>query len=411
MSDHGQHPPDPEAVPAPPRTSWHPHDLGPYVAAVQDGRVIGPIPALMPRSDDVCLLYPGELHSFAGEPESGKSLLMQHESARIINTGGHVLYLDFEDGPENIAARVLALGGDPAGITERLAYVRPEQAAPPPAVLALLDRAPFQLVVIDGVTEAMSLFGLEVNSNDNVAAFRKMLGRPLASKGAAVVEIDHVVKDREARNRYAIGAQHKLSGVAVAYSLHASERPSRTRAGVISIKVEKDRHGRVREHEDSGKKIATAHIEPGNPITVTLTPPGSTSDAAEPFRPTVLMERVSRAVEEHSGLSKRAIRDTVKGKAAYVDTALELLIADSYIGAQVDGQATRHHSITPFREHEDPHRVPVSQPRPDRVPDTVSGNRVPVSLPPQGDTDTGHTPSPAQNALTADLYADTEEAA
>ena len=43
--------------------------------------------------------------------------------------------------------------------------------------------------------------------------------RPIAAAGAAVVLIDHVAKDKEKRGRYAIGAQHKLAGVAVAYGI------------------------------------------------------------------------------------------------------------------------------------------------------------------------------------------------
>jgi hypothetical protein len=102
------------------------------------------------------------------------------------------------------------------------------------------------------------------------------------------------------------------------------------------------------------------------------------------------MERASRAIETDAGLSKRAIRETVGGKAGAVDLGLELLIAEGFIEPRRDGQAIRHHSIRPYREMDDQtDRVPVSQPCPNRVPDTGEVDRVPVSRPIK-DTDTGH---------------------
>ena len=57
----------------------------PVVAAHGSARVIAGEPGrradLLERTDGQCLLYPGLIHSFHGEPESGKSLIMQAEAA------------------------------------------------------------------------------------------------------------------------------------------------------------------------------------------------------------------------------------------------------------------------------------------------------------------------------------------
>lgn len=159
----------------------------------------------------------------------------------------------------------------------------------------------------------------------------------------------------------------------------------------MKLILAKDRHGHI--PGQVGSTVALVTIAPeddGDRVTVTLDPPDRV-DQAGTFRPTVLMERLSRALEDHPGLSKRAIRATVKGKATFVDTALELLIAEQFVAVEADGQARLHRASRPYREAEDPNRVPVSRPCPDRVPDTGVGDRVPVS-PPIGTRDTGHGP-------------------
>jgi hypothetical protein len=77
------------------------------------------------------------------------------------------------------------------------------------------------LAVIDSVTEAMSLLGLNPYDSTETAEFFAQLPRPLAEGGAAVVLLDHVVKDRDNRGRWAIGAQHKMAGSDVCFSLEA----------------------------------------------------------------------------------------------------------------------------------------------------------------------------------------------
>jgi len=190
------------------------------------------------------------------------------------------------------------------------------------------------------------------------------LARPITDTGAALVEVDHVAKNGGTRGRFAIGGQQKLAGVAVAYGVEVIDRPSRQHTGRVKLLLAKDRHGHI--PGQVGATVAIATIAPeddGARVTVTLDPPDSTG-AGETFRPTVIMERVSLAVEEHPGLTKRAIRAAVRGKAAWVDTALELLIAEGFIRAEAHGQARHHHVERPFRADEDDDRVPVSRPCP-----------------------------------------------
>jgi len=75
--------------------SWAPQDL----SSVLNGTYERAVPTLLERSDGQSLLYPGLTHSLHGESESGKSLLMPIECARLVEADQDVLYLDFESDP------------------------------------------------------------------------------------------------------------------------------------------------------------------------------------------------------------------------------------------------------------------------------------------------------------------------
>jgi hypothetical protein len=373
--------------------SWEPVDVAEVLAALASGAVVGPQPTMLLRVDGAALLYPGEMHQIAAEPESGKSWIALSECARLIAEGKRVLYVDFEDGAAAILGRLLALGADDAAIGERFTYVRPDERMPAAALAQILERGPFAFAVLDGMTEAYTMLGLSGGDNDDVAEFLHALPRQIARSGAAVLLIDHVVKDKESRGRFPIGGQHKLAGVTASYSVQTITQPNRSQAGMLKIRVEKDRPGHVREREGSGKVIALARIEPsdgGRTVVVRLDMPDDSVGDETGWRPTVLMERVSLVLEGTPGMSKRAIRDAVVGKATNVDRALGHLIEDGYVRVEEQGQTTRHHVVRAYvKPSDNEDRVPVSPPCPAVSQDTL-GNRVPVSR--SLDRDTGHAP-------------------
>src|SRR5262249_49945565 len=71
--------------------------------------------------------------------------------------------------------------------------------------------------------------------------------------------------------------------------------------------------------------------------------------ASTSFRPTVLMEAVSKLLEGDPGLSKNGARNAVKGKNDYIDLALELLVSEQYVERRRVGQADRYYSQRAFR--------------------------------------------------------------
>ena len=199
-----------------------------------------------------------------------------------------------------------------------------------------------------------------------------------------MIEVDHVVKSKESRGRWPIGGQHKLAGVGVAYSTEVIRQPSRTDAGLIKLKVEKDRHGHVRSNAQGGV-IALAHIVPsegGERVSVTLEPPDASTSEDGAFRPTVIMARVSRYIEDEPGATANGIRNGVKAKRDTVALALRLLMSEGFVERREQGQAHRHYSARPFDESTAP------QPRPNRAPGTVQATA--PTRPPPVRRGTGH---------------------
>ena len=104
------------------RTSWVPVDLGPIVS---NGDSLEPGPTMLARSDGEQLLYPGKIHWFAGDPESAKGWLALGACAERIQTGEHVIYVDFEDEANTVVSRLLALGLEGEAIAAQFHYIRP----------------------------------------------------------------------------------------------------------------------------------------------------------------------------------------------------------------------------------------------------------------------------------------------
>ena len=65
------------------------------------------------------------------------------------------------------------------------------------------------------------------------------------------------------------------------------------------------------------------------------------------------MEQVSKLLESDPGLSKNAVRASVKGKNEYIDLALELLVSEGFVERRKDGQAAHHFSQLAFRQADD----------------------------------------------------------
>ena len=206
---------------------------------------------------------------------------------------------------------------------------------------------PPTLAVFDGVTEALAMHSLEMKDNTDIAVFGTLLPKWIASSGPATVALDHVVKDRENRGRYAIGGVHKLNGLnGAAYVLENRTPFTIGTVGRSTVYVSKDRPGQIRRHALPGREnlwwfcdlVMTSHNEAF--VEVDLTPP---VDKPEDFRPTILMGRIAAALAEHGPLSQRRLMAAAKGNSGSKRDALELLILDGYVSEKTPHELLKPH--------------------------------------------------------------------
>lgn len=350
------HADDAAAPPVP--TSWGRVDLAPVLA----GDYIPPQPTIGRRDDGAGLFYPGRMHSIFAEPEAMKTWLALTVAASELARGSGVVYLDFEDEEGGIVSRLLALGVPAEQIASRFYYFRPDgpMGDAGRAALAPYLAAPTTFVVVDGVTEAMGLFGLKPKDDTDVAGFWRILPRWLAEHGPAVLLLDHVVKDRENRGRWATGSQHKLSGLnGCAFVLENVTPLSPGQTGKSRVRVAKDRPGQVRKNALPGSSgalhwFADFVVESQLDGSAIASLPAPVQHDG-PFRPTALMKRVSDTLAASpQPLSVRGVLDRVNGKQDAVRRALALLVDEGNVTVTAGPRNAQLHELTrPFTDDPD----------------------------------------------------------
>jgi hypothetical protein len=350
-----RHESDERAAPS----SWEPQDI----RSALDGD--GPPPAVyLTRTDNVSLIYPGRVHWIQGESESLKSWLLLLGVAQALIAGFNVIWIDFEDDAIGVSSRLKNLGVpvDVLADLRRFVYIQPTDglydhktnvALPGAVVLAELLRSnEWHLVGIDGVTEAMTVEGLSLLDNADIATWLRVLPKYITGlTGAAVAAIDHVTKSKETQGRFAIGGQHKLAGTTGAtYKVTSISNLSRAIrdpiVGQSLITIQKDRPGWVRPHQQGDdKRIAILEVTsyPDGGVSARLLPP----DQAEIMPPWVLCEKILQFLTRYDGASKNTVENDVEGRAETIREAVRWMVDKGWIRVERIGRSHAH-SVTPL---------------------------------------------------------------
>jgi hypothetical protein len=291
-------------------------------------------PTILRRDDGQALFTLGHVHVLFGEPEAGKGWILCHAITETVHAGQNVIYIDLEDTEQNIGPRLRALGLTDNQLDTHVTYLRPQERTTPTSWDRLCTYArDAQLVIIDSFNEVIGLWGLKSKDNDEITPFVRNVPRALAHLGPAVILADHVVKNREDRGRYPIGAQAKLAAADAGYYIDNTSRFGRGKTGRSTINVAKDRHGHVRANtvgEDHWGTFTLTSNPDGDQVTVELVTKIS-GDGRQAWRPTHLMEKVSRLLEANTdGLSQRAIVKAIGGKTDHVRAAIDVLVNEGY---------------------------------------------------------------------------------
>jgi hypothetical protein len=336
-------------------STWTPVDLRPILAG-ERGELQ---PTVLHRDDGSALLYEARVNLLYGEPEGLKSWLALEAARQVITSGGLVVFIDFEDTAGQIVGRLRTLGADDATIADRFVYINPAERLRWTELGEIVTNRSPALAVIDGVTNSMTLEGLDLTNNRDISSWFAMLPHRVATLGPGVLVIDHVVKSKDDRGRWPIGGQAKLAGTdGVALSLRISTPFGVGQHGMSKLFLTKDKNGAVAGlAKGPSRFLGEVHADStGESATITITVPTSDTTTSSPFRPTTIMTRVSEYIAgfpDPDGPGVRELRamtgPTGRGyQAADIDTAIACLISEGYLEKKVVGAKHHHRLLQPF---------------------------------------------------------------
>jgi len=363
VEHNGAHAPD--ATDGEHALSWAEVRLGPVIAGLLDGSLRPPEPTLCRRSDGLGLFYTGRVNGIHGESGAAKTWIALYACRQEIETGRHVVFLDFEDNEILTVGRLLSIGADPESAVRHFHYVSPDESfglfAKERIEAVLATYAP-SLAVVDSTGEAMSLDGTKSNIDEEVAAWNRRLPRWIARRGPAVLALDHVTKATDGRGLYAVGSHRKRAMVTgSSFLIEAVKEFGIGQHGIARLVTAKDRCG----HHIKGQPVGTfsldARLEPHaraleQPYTCLLEPPEPPrGEASGGKRPTWLMEAASKVIEATPGLTKNAVVTSVGKNRPHTILAIEILVSEGYVEAKPGPNRSQlHRSGRPYRQAEDP---------------------------------------------------------
>lgn len=359
-------------------SSWRFEDLTQLASGVE----LPPTPTVFQREDGQGLFYRGAVNDLHGEPGCGKSMIAQIATAQELKADRDVIYIDYEDSARNVVKRLLLLDVSGEQIIGHLHYVRPSAKPSSPTSLGgwreTLDYADTAtLAIIDGVTSCLAYAGLDSNSGDDIAAWYNTMPRLISACGPAVVLIDHVVKSKDNRGRYAGGSMQKLALIdGISYSVDMTKPVGKGVRGTIVIKSGKDRISEIEEHcavswSSNGshlREAARIEINSTDPKLMRVTiarpnmmPSDETTRQRGLERPTGLMEKISRIVEDapeepnQTEIIELLKDDGSSARKTTVLTAINRLLEGEWISSR-SGRNNRniYASVRPYRQMDDP---------------------------------------------------------
>jgi hypothetical protein len=340
---------------------WTPIDLRDIAARIRAGEFEATVPTVLAVEGGMPLFYAERINSLFGESGGGKTWAALAAITEVVRMGGSAALIDYEDNANGITERLVLLGLTDDEIA-RVDYRNPTSGIAAGHERLVADAAHFNLIVIDSTGEAMASGGIDSNADNEVAlwfAIVKRLSR--LPGGPAVIVLDHVPKDKDAPSAYAIGSQRKRAAVTgAAYRVDTLIEPARGKQGKLKLTVAKDRLG----NRPKGSVACELHIKSsdgGVLIEAHLSDAAAAAAAGQAFRPTVLMERVSKYLEAMPAASKRQVEANVQGKNEGIRLALDCLVEDGFVTLGPLGYKVEN----PYRDGVDNVQPrPAPQPRP-----------------------------------------------
>jgi len=315
----------------------------------------------------------GKRHLLIGPPESLKTWTAFAIGLDEIRRGGVVLHVDLEMSPVEPRRRLREMGATDEELAA-WAYVDPERAPAGGELEDLIGNHKPTLALIDASAGAFDLLDLDDNARKDAEVFARRLINPFYRAGVSTFTVDHVAKAADARGRWAIGSERKTGAADVVIGAKTIAPFSRGSIGRVALTTMKDRFGAIRRPQAAELELASD----GSHITWTFKAPEIDEDAPDVWKPTELMARVLRFLEQQrEPVSRNAIFRGVKGKRAYVLDAIQHVIDDGDARETLDALIYRYpvpgrYPVVPGNQSDswypgtpslEGYRVPVTEPQ------------------------------------------------
>jgi hypothetical protein len=259
---------------------------------------------------------PGLRTIWFGARGSGKSIVALILSVQVIEAGGSVLYLDWENGARRQAERLEAIlldrpASTRAAVAERLDY-RPNPRLGKLANAQAVDEWAAQftghdLAVIDSTARALGQLGLDENSTPDFARFMVAHIDPPAAQGTSMVLLDNTGWAEADRSR---GASGKWDMVELVYKITSTDFAP-DKAGTITL-------DRVRSRDGDEARQLAANVGDGG-YTDLHRPEQSERDAA-------ITEAILAHLQEHPGSTTEEVAKGIGIRKAECRSRLGTLI-------------------------------------------------------------------------------------
>jgi hypothetical protein len=322
-------------------------NLGPHL----DGTVIRPQPDIgVERDDGIQLLYRKRWHTNIGLTGSGKTTFALWHIKAVLDAGGHVIYLHFEEtDPGGVLERLQGIGVDADVIVKQFHWANCDKKWHEGEMayrLTQLEQPPV-LAVLDGINAACSQHGWKVGNTEAIGSYRAMFVTPSVKAGAAVLSLGHPPKAKDRQNEmHGFGSTGWLDEVdGVGFRMVASkEAPMMTGAkGFSALYVVKDRYSQVKRwgNLDTTKEQPWFYMgafivddsQPVGPTIVRLNVPEASGEGQPKSKEATLADHIEECLRWRVGRFdslnqlKAWLRvDEVKFTQADTPIALEMLV-------------------------------------------------------------------------------------
>ena len=174
---------------------------------------------------------------------SGKTLIAMNLLWRAVQNGLKVVFVDEENGPNEVARRFMTFGVDPELLDKHLIYyampsINWFDASNPDRLIDMCQEEKVDLVLVDSVMDMMSSSGLDENDNSEFNDLYNRTIKRLKNDNRAVLLLDHVSKDSSWMAR---GASAKFDQSSVVWGVKVNDKFDAHNSGSVTLKRRKGR--------------------------------------------------------------------------------------------------------------------------------------------------------------------------